>query len=258
MAEAIFQRLTRERIIVSDKNTRRLQELKVKYKITLATSNVEAFKEADIVFLSVKPQDMPEVLNELSMIKVAKEEAENKLIISIAAGVPLNYIQSKIPCCQVVRAMPNNPCMVGMGVTALVKGRETSLRMYKNAEVIFRAVGEVYWVPENWIDAVTGLSGSGPAFVYQAVEGLTQGGVEAGLPREIAEKLARQTLCGAAGMISQTEQSVPELTKMVASPGGTTEEGLKVLEEFKFKEALSKAVVAAAQKAKEIGQAWSF
>lgn len=249
MAEAIISRLgSPSNIIASDINKQRLGYLKKKYRIRGAKDNQEVFAKSEIVVLAVKPQDFGQAL--------AGIRAQG-LIISIAAGIPLSYLQNKFPGMPIVRAMPNNPCLVGQGITALAKGKRVSAGQYKKAEAIFEAVGEVFSVPEKWMDAVTGLSGSGPAFVYETIAALIDGGVAAGLPKAIATKLALQTVLGAAATLKKTGKSPQELSNMVASKGGTTIEGLKVIKKAKVKQAISRAVVAAANKSKIISKKWT-
>ncbi|MFA4906446.1 MAG: pyrroline-5-carboxylate reductase [Candidatus Margulisiibacteriota bacterium] len=249
MAEALISRLGQSAgIIISDINPRRLKLLSSRYKAKIAGSNIEAFRSADVVILAVKPQNFPGVMDELR---------GTKLIISIAAGIPLSYLQKKLPGCAVIRAMPNNPALVGHGITALARGKGSGEREMGIAKKLFATVGEVIEVPEKWMDAVTGLSGSGPAFVYEVIEALTRGGMDAGLPGSTAAKLALQTVLGAAETVKQTGYSPRQLCQMVSSPGGTTIEGLKVLERGKVKSALSAAVVAAARKSGCLSKQWA-
>lgn len=248
MAEALISRLTAYEIMASDIRSGRLRYLKRKYKVKVTANNWEAAEFGDVVILAVKPQNISEVLGPLSNIR------GQKLVISIAAGIPLSYLQEKLPPVPIIRAMPNNPALVGEGITALAKGEKVATRHYAIAEKIFKLVGEVVEVPEKWMDAVTALSGSGPAFVYQVIEGLIQGGIRVGLPLKVAVKMALPTVIGAAKTIEKTGKSPQELTPMVASPGGTTIEGLKVLEKYHLVEALTKAVTAAAKKSKVLSQ----
>lgn len=257
MAEALISRIKSLRYIsVSDINKKRLKYLKRKYKVKAAKDNLSAFRFGEIVILAVKPQNMAEVLEELRAQNT--ERRTQKLVVSIAAGIPLSYLQKKLPGIPIVRAMPNNPCLVGMGITGLAKGKAASRDLYKKAVEIFKSVGDVVEVPEKWMDAVTGLSGSGPAFVYQCIEALASGGAAAGLPKKVAAGLALQTVMGAAATVIETGKSPGELTEMVASPGGTTVEGLKVLKKYRFSQALVKAVAAAAKKSKVLSKRWTL
>jgi len=253
MAEALILKLeSPQNINVSDLDKKRLLQLRRKYGIKIAKDNGAAFKSGKIIILAVKPQNMAGVLGEIG--ELGNRGIGERLIISIAAGISLSYLQKKLPGMPIIRAMPNNPCLVGCGITALAKGKLVSKAAYKEAEKIFKAVGEVVSVPEKWMDAVTGLSGSGPAFVYQAISALILGGVAASLPKKLAQKLALQTVLGAAATVAKTGKTPLELIKMVASPGGTTVEGLKILQKYKFTRALKEAVVAAARKSKKLSQ----
>ncbi|MFH1825975.1 MAG: pyrroline-5-carboxylate reductase [bacterium] len=253
MAEALIAKLSApSEIVVSDINPKRLVYLKKKYKVKTTRSNAEAFAFGQVVILAVKPQDMEKILRN------SKFEIRNsKLAISIAAGIPLSYLQKKLPGLAIVRAMPNNPCLAGKGITALAKGKKVSAKMLKQAKAIFEKVGKVEVVPEKLLDAITGLSGSGPAFVYQTIEALENGGIEAGLPRPLAAAFARQTVWGAAATVVETGLDPQELRKMVTSPGGTTIEGLKVLKKGRVSASLAKAVKAAAKKSKQLAKKWT-
>lgn len=253
MAEALLSRLDPSLVMASDVNANRLKFLKKKYRVAVTEDNIKAFCFGEVVILAVKPQQMAQVLNEAA----SRVASSPKLVISIAAGMPLDYLQKKLPGFPIIRAMPNNPCLVGTGITALAKGKKAGAADLKKAKAIFGAVGEVLEVPEKWMDAVTGLSGSGPAFVYQVIDGLIQGGKDSGLPNKIAEKLALQTILGAAETVKRSGLSAKELCKMVASPGGTTIEGLAVLEKHKTVEAFKSAVSAAARKAKRLSRDWT-
>jgi pyrroline-5-carboxylate reductase len=255
MAEALISRLgSSQRVIASDINKVRLNCLRRKYKVKVAGSNLEVFRSAEIVILAVKPQNMAKALEGL---RPKSKDPRPKLVISIAAGIPLKYLQKKLPGIPMVRAMPNNPCLVGMGITALAKGRSAKASLLRKAGAIFEKVGGVVRIPEKWMDAVTGLSGSGPAFVYQMIEALTSGGRAAGLPESIAAELALQTVLGSAITVKGTGKSPRDLRIMVTSPGGTTVEGLRVLNKRKFSRALREAVVAAARKSKVLSGRWT-
>lgn len=254
MAESLIARLKGHSVYAADIDQKRLAYLKRRYKIKGTKSNRSAFDLADIVVLAVKPQDIRQVLGEVGHMS---HVTSHKLIISIAAGVPLSYLERELSGLSVVRAMPNNPCLIGQGITALAKGKKVSAKLFKAAQDLFKAVGEVVKVPEKWLDGVTGLSGSGPAFVYQVVEGLTLGGVAAGLPQKIAKRLALQTIIGAAATVQASGHSPAHLTAMVASPGGTTIAGLQALKKRKFEQALEEAVLAAANTSKMLSSSFA-
>jgi len=250
MAEALIACQTGNSIYASDIDSSRLRYLKKRYKIKVADNNLSAFEQGEIVIIAVKPQQVAEILEEIA--GRGARVAGHKLIISIAAGVPLSYLQKKLPAFPIIRAMPNNPCLVGAGITALAQGKRVDRRQFRLAEKIFQGVGKVMSVPEKWMDAVTGLSGSGPAFVYQVITALMEGGMDSGLPQKVAQVLALQTVAGAAETLEKSGKTPAELCTMVASPGGTTVEGLKVLEKRKLNKTLAGAVVAAAKKSSVI------
>lgn len=254
MAEALIARLPKP-VIASDINQERLRFLRRKYRIRIARNNSEAFAAGSVVILAVKPQQMSDVLAELENSKI--EIRNSKLVISIAAGIPLKYLEAKLHGYQIVRAMPNNPALIGQGITAIAKGSRVTHYALRITKQIFASVGEVVEVPEKLMDAVTGLSGSGPAFVYETVSALAAGGVSAGLPKAVAEKLALQTVIGAAATAKATGRGPAELIAQVASPGGTTLEGLKVLEQREFSKTLAQAVLAAAEKSAALARKWA-
>jgi pyrroline-5-carboxylate reductase len=213
-------------------------------------SNAEVARFAPVVLVAVKPDQVKAVLSEL------REELGRKhLLISIAAGVPLVRIQGAVNSgVRVVRVMPNTPALVGCSATAFALGESASAKDGELTQKLFSAVGVVFAVKEALLDGVTGLSGSGPAYGYLMIEALSDGGVAVGLPREVATQLAAQTLLGSARMVLETGLHPGALKDMVASPGGTTIEGLHELEKGKLRGTLINAVRAAAEKAKKLGQ----
>jgi len=265
MAEALIARLKGHSILASDISAQRLQSLGKKYKIGTTSDNAAALAFGDIVILAVKPQQMAEVLEGLKGLgsrglpagRHGKGQG-SKIIISIAAGIPLGYLQKKLPGIAIIRAMPNNPCLIGEGITALAGGKRTTAKELKKAGLIFKNVGQVLEVPEKWMNAVTGLSGSGPAFIYQVIEGLIEGGRKAGLPKALAAELALQTLIGAAKTAKASGSTPAELTAMVASPGGTTIEGLAVMKKHRTAQAVALAVLAAAKKSGLLTKRWTL
>lgn len=240
-------------VIVSDKIKERLQLLKGTYGVGTTGDNKSAVKSADLVVLAVKPQDMENLLHELSPLIDKK-----KLVISIAAGISTGFIGEHLrKGSRIVRAMPNTPAMIGEGATALTPGLNASEKDLDIARIIFGALGLVMTVKEELMDAVTGLSGSGPAYGFVIIEALADAGVQMGLSREVALKLSAQTLLGAAKLCLQGDNHPAELKDMVTSPGGTTIAGLKALEEGKIRATMMAAVEAATLRSRELGIAQS-
>lgn len=243
-------------IVASDKISERLIHLAEAYEVKVYNKNFEVVKNADIIFLTVKPNDAEHVLKE-----AAGEITAGKLLISAAAGITTTRILEALKdgglnhFIAVVRAMPNTPAIVSEGATGLCAGIGTGKNHMALARAVFEAVGKVVTVEdESLLDAVTGLSGSGPAYVFLFMEALIEGGMKQGLPRETAKTLAMQTVLGAAKLAIESPKELPELIRMVTSPGGTTLEGLKKLEEGGFRESVENAVEAATKRAKELSE----
>lgn len=219
-----------------------------KLSVSLDTDNRAAARHADVILLCVKPQTVGRVLDEIK-----PELRDKKLLISIAASVPTDYIErrlgAKVP---VIRAMPNTPSMVGAGITALSRGQFASQKHIETAEKLFGAVGRTVVVDEKHMDAITGLSASGPAFMYIILESLAEGGVKVGLSRELATLLAAQMALGAAKMVVETGFHPALLKDTVTTPAGCTIDGILELEEGGLRVTLIKAVVKAAQRAREL------
>jgi len=220
----------------------------VQLGVSLGGNNREAVKKANVVLLCVKPQTVGHVVDEIK-----HELSEKKLLISIAASVPTDYIErrlsAKVP---VIRAMPNTPSMVGEGITAIAKGKFASEKDVETAQKLFGAVGRTVVADEKNMDAITGLSASGPAFIYIILESLAEGGVKAGLSRELATLLAAQTALGAAKVALDTGHHPALLKDTVTTPAGCTIDGILELEEGGLRVTLIKAVMKAAQRAKEL------
>ncbi|HEX7652452.1 MAG TPA: pyrroline-5-carboxylate reductase, partial [Verrucomicrobiae bacterium] len=203
-----------------------------------------------VLFLATKPDQVPAVLQEISGT-ITKEH----LIISIAAGVTLAKMEAALPAdARVIRVMPNTPALVGAGASGYALGKNATAADGAIANKLLSAVGIAMAVKENLLDAVTGLSGSGPAYVYQFIEALSDGGVAAGLPRDVATRLAAQTVLGGAKMVLDTGMHPGVLKDQVTSPGGTTIEGLHELESGKLRGTVMSAVRAAADKSRKLGQ----
>ena len=205
--------------------------------------------DSEIVFLCVKPADAREAL------RTVAPALTGQLLVSVVAGVPIADLQTAAGLgTPVVRAMPNTPCLVGKGATAYARGTSVTDAHAATVEHLFAALGDVHAVPENLIDAVNGLSGSGPAYVYLVIEALADGGVLMGLPRALAASLAAQTVLGAAETVRQTGRHPAELREAVASPGGTTMAALEALEHAGVRAGMMAAVRAATERAREMGR----
>jgi len=226
----------------------RAEALSKQWGIPVSTNNAAAAGEADIVLVGVKPTVVEEVMRQIRAGVTKKQ-----LIISVAASVPTSQIEKalgkEVP---VVRAMPNTPCVLGCGMTALCKGKFADARDLEVASALFNVVGRTVVVDEKHMDAVTGLSASGPAYIYIILESLAEAGVKVGLPRDVATLLAAQTTLGAATVVLETGDHPALLKDAVTTPAGCTIDGIMELEEGKLRVTLIKAVVKAAQRAKEL------
>ncbi len=212
--------------------------------------NPDVVKFAEVLILAVKPDQVGGVLAE-----IREHFTDNHLLLSIAAGVPLAKLEAGLGTgARLIRVMPNTPALVGASASAFAAGKSALPADAELAQKLFSAVGVAFQVKESLLDAVTGLSGSGPAYVYLFIEGLSDGGVAAGLPRDVATKLAAQTVLGGARMVLETGLHPGALKDMVTSPGGTTIEGLHELEKGKFRGTVISAVRAATEKSKKLGQ----
>ena len=217
-------------------------------------SNAEAAKQADFIFLAVKPQVLPQVLAEISAaVKERLNSGVPPVFVSMAAGWSIAKIKAaagdKLP---VARIMPNTPALIGKGMIALAASPEVPADKIAELEKLLGGAGIVDLLDENYMNAATGLSGSGPAFVYMFIEALADGGVRAGLPRDKALRYAAQTVFGSAAMVQETGKHPGELKDMVTSPGGTTIAGLAALEDGAFRSSVIKAVEAAWKRAVEL------
>jgi pyrroline-5-carboxylate reductase len=256
MAEALVKGLLRagtataEEIVCTEPRAERREEISSRYRVRCIAGNVEAAEEADIVLLSVKPQTMDHLLDE-----IAPAIDHRKLVISIAAGVPISAIARKLGAgVRIVRVMPNTPALVGAGAAALARGANATEDDLRLARTLFEAVGTAVVVEEHQLDAVTGLSGSGPAYVFLAIEALADGGVKVGLTRPVAMALAAQTVMGAAKLVLETGEHPGLLKDQVTSPGGTAIAGVHALEQGGFRAALMSAVEAATVRSHELGK----
>jgi pyrroline-5-carboxylate reductase len=256
MGEALIQGILaaglyrKDRICAADFSGKRLEDLKNRYGIRVTEDNRKAVDASGIIILSVKPNIVDRVVRE-----IAPRMDDSKLIVSIAAGIPIGRILASLgKKARVVRVMPNTPALLRQGASALAPGEGVSPEDLERVRKIFEAVGRVVVLEERYLDAVTGLSGSGPAFVFMAIEALSDGGVKMGLSRETATLLSAQTVLGAAAMVLQTGEHPGVLKDRVASPEGTTIAGIHHLEECGFRAALMGAVEAATRRSVELGK----
>jgi pyrroline-5-carboxylate reductase len=256
MAEALIKGLIAagtakpDQIVVTDVSSDRLAHLNKTYGIIIHMSNLDAAREVGIIILCVKPQVIEKVLTEISA-----GVDDKKLVISIAAGIGIAKIEKSLKDgSRVVRVMPNTPALVLAGAAAIAGGKAATSDDLALAQGIFNSVGRAMIVEEKLMDAVTGLSGSGPAYVFLIIDALSDAGVKSGLPRQLALELAAQTVYGAAKMVLETGEHPGKLRDMVTSPGGTTIEGLHALEKGKLRATLMNAVEAATARSKELGR----
>ncbi|OLC13711.1 MAG: pyrroline-5-carboxylate reductase [Candidatus Rokubacteria bacterium 13_1_40CM_69_27] len=256
MGEALIKGLVTANVVpaeaiwASDVRLERLKELDRQYGIQLASNNGELVRQADVVIMAVKPQIMTPVLREIAPVLIKK-----KLMISIAAGVSTAKIRAVFgKDVRLIRVMPNTPALVLEGVTAIAKAEGLEPDDLDTAGEIFSAVGRVVVLEEELLDAVTGLSGSGPAYVALVIESLADGGVRMGLDRITAMTLATQTVLGAAKLLLDTGMHPGALKDMVSSPGGTSIAGIAALEEGGIRTTFIKAVERATLRSKELGQ----
>lgn len=256
MAEAVGRSLIDiklsepNRIMVSDVLSERCRLLSQTIGIQTTQNNKDVASFADIIICAVKPHMMDEILNDIKNSIIQRH-----LVVSIAAGIPLRFIESRLQTgTRVIRVMPNTPCLVGLSATAFALGQHATHADGQLVSTIFNSVGKAFQLDEKYLDAVTGLSGSGPAYVYLFIEALSDGGVRMGLPRDIATILAAQTVLGAAKMVLETGQHPAQLKDAVTSPGGTTIEGISALEDGGFRAAIINAVGAATLKSMKLGE----
>jgi pyrroline-5-carboxylate reductase len=241
--------LAPERLIASDPSAERIARIKadVGARVTVARSNADAFRAADTVVLCVKPCDLARVLEEVGPLSSA--DPARRLIVSVVAGADVaTLVRAVGPRARIARAMPNAPCAVGEGASVFTLGACATDADAATVAALLGSMGAAFQVPERLMDAATGLSGSGPAYVAQFVEALADGGVRAGLSREVASALALRTVLGTARVLIETAEHPAALKDRVASPGGTTIAGLHALERGGLRAAVIDAVVAAAER----------
>jgi len=255
MAEALIRGLLgagvaeASQIVGSEPRAERRQELSERYGIETLTDNVEVARRADILILAIKPQVMTRVLDE-----IGTQVKPSALVISIAAGIPLSVIEAHLPRVRVVRTMPNTPALVEAGATAIAAGGHATSEDLEATRRIFDSVGMTVILEETQLDAVTGLSGSGPAYMFLIIEALADAGVKVGLSRYNAQALAAQTVLGSAKLLIETNEHPGRLKDMVTSPGGTAIAGLHTLEAGGLRTTLMNAVEVATSRSRELGE----
>lgn len=261
MAEALVAGLLEKRLATNDTiyvinktNEDRLNRLQQRYDVCCPEQKEQAIEHADTVILAVKPKDVGEAMAYWG--KCLKPGRH--LLVSVVAGISTAYLETYVQeGVAVIRAMPNTSCTIGQSATGIAAGRWAGQGHVQLTERLFGAVGTVVTLEEDQLDTVTGLSGSGPAYVYYLVEALEKAGVDAGLHPDISRKLTVQTLLGAAEMLVKTEEEPALLRQKITSPGGTTFAGLEVLKSREFAEAVQQAVFSARDRAKELGEEWT-
>ena len=254
MGEALISGLLKagtspDDVLITERYAARAQELTQRYGVK-AVSNAEAATAAETLVLAVKPQDMETLLTELSSVVTP-----DRLIVTIAAGIPTSAIEKRlVEGVPVVRVMPNTPALVGEAMSAVAAGAHAQPRHLERAEALFRPVGKVIRLPESQLDAVTALSGSGPAYIFYLVEAMTDAGILLGLPRSVAHDLIVQTVVGSAAMLRDSGEHPVMLREAVTSPAGTTIAAIRELENHGVRAAFLAALEAARDRSRELAQ----
>ncbi|SEC30676.1 pyrroline-5-carboxylate reductase [Nocardioides exalbidus] len=254
MGETLLSGLVRagrrvDQLMVGEKRAERARELEERYGVAVV-SNREAAAKADTVALVVKPQDMGDVLEE-----IAPDLRAGQLVVSLAAGITTTFIESRVPeGVAVVRVMPNTPALVDEGMAAIAPGSHCDESHLAEVESLMSSTGKVLRIPEKQMDAVTAISGSGPAYIFFVVESMIEAGVHLGLPRTTATELVVQTLVGSAAMLRETGDHPVVLREQVTSPGGTTASALRELEIHKVRAAFLAAMEAARNRSRELAE----
>jgi pyrroline-5-carboxylate reductase len=235
-------------VVVTAGHQQRLDQMSERFGVAGTLSNKMAVESSDIIIMSVKPQTVPAVLSEVGGVL-----RPTQLLISVAASVSAAFIEKHLEApVPVIRAMPNTPSLLNKGMTGISPGKNASRQHLDLAKFIFDSVGRTVIADEKHMDAITGLSASGPAFIYIIIESLAEAGVKVGLPRDVATELAAQTVVGAGTMVLETSEHPAKLKDMVTTPAGCTIDGILELEEGGLRVTLIKAVVKATQRAKEL------
>ncbi len=252
MGETVVSGLLRagrdpDTLLVSERRPERAHELRERYGVEVV-SNIEAATRSSTLVVVVKPQDMPELLDEIAPVV-----RSGQVVVSLAAGITTSYIESRLlDGVAVVRVMPNTPALVDEGMAAISAGAHCDEAHLVEAEELLRATGKVLRVPEKQQDAVTAISGSGPAYLFFVVEAMIEAGVHLGLPRSTATELVVQTMVGSATMLRETGEHPTVLRERVTSPGGTTAAAIRELEDHKVRAAFMTALASAARRSREL------
>ena len=254
MAEALLRGLlgsgtlrSAQGVVTNKSNDERLARVARHWGVRTTRDKARLMAEGEIIILAVKPKDMSDVLHE-----IAPYAHPHHLVISVAAGVPLEVIEQSLDSVPVVRTMPNTSTAVGASATAICGGRYATAEHLDTTRALFEAVGRVVVVSEDFLDVVTGLAGSGPAYVYLLAEAMVEAGVRAGLSRDVALALVRQTVLGAGKMLTETEEDPQSLRRRVTSPDGTTMAGIQAMEDAGFREAVQAAIERATRRSREL------
>ncbi|MBI2576701.1 pyrroline-5-carboxylate reductase [Candidatus Woesearchaeota archaeon] len=235
--------------IASDKDFRKGAAIREKAGVLITTDNGKVAKETDAIFLCVKPQDIPPVMDEI------RKDVKGKLIISIAAGVSIKKLEQGLPRAKIIRVMPNTPCVVGEMAAGFSLGKKVNGEEGKFVKNLLNAAGKAYAVPEELLDAVTAVSGSGPAFFAYLYGCFIRAGIKQGLPEKICRDLVLQTAKGTAVLLEKAGMTPEQLIEMVSSPKGTTVEGRKVIENARVENIINRAVARAKQRSEELRKA---
>ena len=233
-------------VLASDVSGERRELMSKLEGVEATESNLRVLDESDVVFVAVKPQNIDEVLDEI--------KDADKLVISIAAGIPLRRLEAKLTKARVIRVMPNTPCLVGEMAGAFSLGTRATEADPKMLTELLKNAGRIFRLDEKHLDAVTALSGSGPAFIAYIIEAMAEGAVKQGLPRDVAEQLAVQTVLGTGKLLIDMKLSPLELISMVSSPGGTTVAGRQILENSDVKDIMERTIARATERGRELGR----
>ncbi len=249
LISAIYKKKLAKSITASDHKEENLRKIKSKYgKINTTKNNTEAVKKSDIIFVCVKPQDINIVLNEI------KNEIKNQLVVSIAAGIKIRHIESILGKKRIIRVMPNINCLVGEMAAGFSAGKYATKEDTKEVEKLLNSAGISFLIKEELIDALSSISGAGPAFFAYFIDAMAKAGIKNGLEKEMAYKLAAKTALGTGKLLIEKNLSHDELIKMVASKKGVTLAGLKVLGKNKTNKIIEKTINAAIKRSKELGK----